>query len=95
MTVTPTVQSMQQQKQQQKHHHHHQQQQQHHHLPDVVIAELGELRLVEVDRPRRGVYRLRLGSGPGHLIVCLAVTGGRASGSCAVRRTRERRKKCG
>ena len=26
-----------------------------HHLPDVVIAEFGELGLVEVDAPRRGI----------------------------------------
>lgn len=60
-------------------------------VPDVVVAELGGLRPVQQHRPRRGVYRIRLGSGPGHLIVCLAVPGGRARGSCTVGWMGERR----
>lgn len=60
-------------------------------LPDMVVAELGILRPVEEHRPRRGVYGIRLGSGPGHLIICLAVTGGRASRSCTVGLMGERR----
>lgn len=57
----------------------------------MVVAELGVLWPVEMHRPRRGVYGIRLGSGPGHLIICLAVTGGRASGSCTVGLMGERR----
>lgn len=57
----------------------------------MVVAELGGLWPVEQHRARRGVYGIRLGSGPGHLIVCLAVTGGRASGSCTVGLMGERR----
>lgn len=49
----------------------------------MVVAELGALRPVEKHRPRRGVYRLGLGSRPGHLVIRLAVTGGRARRSCA------------
>lgn len=61
------------------------------HPPDVVVAELGILGPVEQHRPRRGVYGIRLGSGPGHLIICLAVTGGGASRSCTVGLMGERR----
>lgn len=57
----------------------------------MVVAELGVLWPVEMHRPRRGVYGIRLGSRPGHLIICLAVTGGRASGSCTVGLMGERR----
>lgn len=60
-------------------------------VPDVVVAELGGLRPVQQHRPRRGVYGFRLGSGPRHLIVCLAVPGGRARGSCTVGWMGERR----
>lgn len=60
-------------------------------LPDMVVTELGVLRSVEQHRPRRGIYGIRLGSGAGHLIICLAVTGGRASGSCTVGLMGERR----
>lgn len=48
------------------------------HLPDVVVAELGVLRPVEQHRPGRRVYGLGLGSGAGHLVICLAVAGGRS-----------------
>lgn len=57
----------------------------------MIVAELGVLWPVEQHRPRRGVYGVRLGSGPGHLIICLAVTGGRASRSCTVGLMGERR----
>lgn len=57
----------------------------------MVVAELGRLGPVEQHRPRRGVYGLSLGSGPGHLIICLAVTGRRARWSCTVRVMGERR----
>lgn len=60
-------------------------------VPDVVVAELGALLPIEEHRPRRRVYWFRLGSGPGHLIICLAVTGGRASRSCTVGLMGERR----
>lgn len=60
-------------------------------LPDMVVTELGDLWPVEVDGPGRGVYGVRLRSGSGHLIVCLSVTGGRASRSCTVRLMGERR----
>lgn len=57
----------------------------------MVVAELGGLGPVEQHRPRRGVYGISLGSGPGHLIICLAVTGRRARWSCTVRVMGERR----
>lgn len=57
----------------------------------MVVAELGVLWPVEQHRPRRGVYGIRLGRGAGHLIICLAVAGGRASGSCTVGLMGERR----
>lgn len=57
----------------------------------MVVAELGGLGPVEQHRPRRGVYGISLGSGPGHLIICLAVTGRRARWSCTVGVMGERR----
>lgn len=57
----------------------------------MVVAELGRLGPVEQHRPRRGVYGISLGSGPGHLIICLAVTGRRARWSCTVGVMGERR----
>lgn len=57
----------------------------------MIVAELGRLGPVEQHRPRRGVYGISLGSGPGHLIICLAVTGRRARWSCTVGVMRERR----
>lgn len=57
----------------------------------MVVAELGRLGPVEQHRPRRRVYGISLGSGPGHLIICLAVTGSRARWSCAVGVMGERR----
>lgn len=57
----------------------------------MVVAELGRLGPVEQHRPRRGVYGLSLGSGSGHLIICLAVTGRRARWSCTVGVMGERR----
>lgn len=60
-------------------------------LPDMVVAELVSLGPVEQYRPRRGVYGISLGSGSGHLIICLAVTGRRARWSCTVGVMGERR----
>lgn len=57
----------------------------------MVVAELGRLGPVEQHRPRRGVYGISLGSGSGHLIICLAVTGRRARWSCTVGVMGERR----
>lgn len=57
----------------------------------MVVAELVSLGPVEQYRPRRGVYGISLGSGSGHLIICLAVTGRRARWSCTVGVMGERR----
>lgn len=57
----------------------------------MIVAELGSLWPVEQHRPRRGIYGIRLGSSTGHLIICLAVTGGRARRSCTVGLMGERR----
>jgi len=59
--------------------------------PDMVVTKFGGLGSVEQHDSRCGIYRVRLWCGSGHLILCLAVAGGRARGSCTVRVMGERR----
>ena len=59
-------------------------------LPDLVVAEFVEMRLVEVNGAGWYVQLVSNRRGPGHLIVCLLVARGRTDRSCGEEARAER-----